>query len=45
MKYENCYLSYANELYFRARSLLQQQTTLFAVHETETIEMKVIPQF
>jgi len=37
MKYENCYLSYANEFYFTARSLPQQQTTctLFAVHETD----------
>jgi len=35
MKYENCYLSYANEFYFTAGSLLQQQTTIFAVHETD----------
>jgi hypothetical protein len=35
MKYENCYLSYANGVYFTARSLLQQQTTPFALQETD----------
>jgi len=35
IKYENCYLFYANEFYFTARTFPHQQNTLFAVPDRD----------